>query len=89
MCTYRRAKEEQEEIQRRWSVVSQYHPCLARAPHLQDVPGPRGGHGALDDPPPARGLHSSTSQLNLSRFWHKIHPRHPLIPLDTHQTPPR
>jgi len=25
-----------------------------------------------------RGLHSSTSQLNLSRFYHKIHPKHPL-----------
>jgi hypothetical protein len=31
-----------------------------------------------------RGLHSSTSQLNLSRFWHKIHPGHPLILPDTH-----
>jgi len=27
-----------------------------------------------------RGLHSSTSQLNLSRFSDKIHPKHPLIP---------
>ena len=36
-----------------------------------------------------RGLHSSTFQLNLSRFWHKIHPRHPLIPPDTPYTPPR
>ena len=26
-----------------------------------------------------RGLHSSTSQLNLSRFSDKIHPKHPLI----------
>jgi len=24
-----------------------------------------------------RGLYSPTSQLNLSRFWHKIHPKHP------------
>jgi ATP-binding cassette subfamily F protein 2 len=30
-----------------------------------------------------RGLHSSTSQLNLSRFWHKIHANHPLILLNT------
>ena len=27
-----------------------------------------------------RGLHSSTSQLNLSQFSHKTHPRHPLLP---------
>ena len=25
-----------------------------------------------------RGLHSSTFQLILSRFWHKLHPNHPL-----------
>ena len=35
-----------------------------------------------------RGLHSSTSQLNLSRFCHKIHPNpppiHPKHPLNTH-----
>ena len=31
-----------------------------------------------------RGLHSSTFQLNLTRFWHTIHPRPPLIPPDTH-----
>jgi hypothetical protein len=31
-----------------------------------------------------RGLHSSTSQLNLSRFSHEIHPKRPLIP---HNTP--
>jgi hypothetical protein len=30
-----------------------------------------------------RGLHSSTFQLNLSRFWHKMHPMHPLILLNT------
>jgi len=30
-----------------------------------------------------RGLHSSTSLLNLSRFWHKIHSQHPLILLNT------
>jgi hypothetical protein len=30
-----------------------------------------------------RGLHSFTSQLNLSRFLHKIHPEHPLILLNT------
>ena len=28
-------------------------------------------------------LHSSTFQLNLSRFRHKIHPRHPLESPDT------
>jgi len=27
-----------------------------------------------------RGLHSSTFQLDLSPFWHKIHPEHPRIP---------
>jgi hypothetical protein len=32
---------------------------------------------------PGRGLHSSTFQLNLSQFPHKIHPRHPLIPPST------
>jgi len=31
-----------------------------------------------------RGLHSSTFQLNLSRFWHQIHPRDPLITPDPH-----
>ena len=30
-----------------------------------------------------RRLHSSTFQLNLSRFLHKIHPVYPLIPPDT------
>jgi len=30
-----------------------------------------------------RGLHSSTSQLNLSRFGHKITPKQPLIPRHT------
>ena len=30
-----------------------------------------------------RGLHSSTLQLNLSRFCHNIHPYHPLIPPNT------
>ena len=30
-----------------------------------------------------RGLHSSTFQLNLSRFRHKIHPEHPLMPPNT------
>jgi len=27
-----------------------------------------------------RGLHSSTSQPNLSRYLHQIHPKHPLTP---------
>ena len=30
-----------------------------------------------------RGSHSSTFQLNLSRFCHKIHPESLLIPADT------
>jgi len=30
-----------------------------------------------------RGSHSSTFQLNLSRFKHKIHPTHPLKSPDT------
>ena len=30
-----------------------------------------------------RGFHSSTSQLNLSRFLHLIHPKHPLVPPKT------
>jgi hypothetical protein len=30
-----------------------------------------------------RGLHSSTSQLNLSRFLHKIHPTHTPLLLNT------
>jgi hypothetical protein len=36
-----------------------------------------------------RGLHSSTSQLNLGRFWHKFHLKHPLTPANTSLTPPR
>jgi hypothetical protein len=35
-----------------------------------------------------RGLHSSTFQLNLSRFGHKLHPKHPLITPDTAYSPP-
>jgi NAD(P)-dependent dehydrogenase (short-subunit alcohol dehydrogenase family) len=30
-----------------------------------------------------RGLHSSTSQLNVSRVCHKAHPTHSLTPPDT------
>jgi len=37
---------------------------------------------------PGRGLHSFTSQLNLSRFLRTIHPKHPLIRPDTFKTPP-
>ena len=33
--------------------------------------------------PNGRGLHSSTFQLNLSRFGHKVHPNHPLTPTHT------
>jgi len=54
-----------------------------------------GGVGLMDDPDDAslkymgdaaegRGLSSSTFQLNLSRLRHKMHPRHPMIPPDTH-----
>ena len=35
-----------------------------------------------------RGLHSSTFQLNLSRFRRKIHTRDPVISADTPQTSP-
>jgi hypothetical protein len=35
-----------------------------------------------------RSLHSSIHQLNLSRFSHKIHPKHPQIPIKTPLTPP-
>jgi len=34
-----------------------------------------------------RGLHSSTFQLNMSRFRPKIHPRHRLTPLTPPNTP--
>jgi len=34
-----------------------------------------------------RDLNSSTFQLNLSRFCHKIHPKHPLTPPDTPRHP--
>ena len=36
-----------------------------------------------------RGLHSSTIQLNLSRFCHRIYSKYPLIPLNICQTPPK
>jgi len=41
-----------------------------------------------DNPRQGRGLHPSTFQLNLSRFWHNIHPKHTLIPPNTSYTPP-
>jgi len=34
-----------------------------------------------------RGLHSSTFQLNLSRFRHKTHPPHPILPANACYTP--
>jgi len=34
-----------------------------------------------------KGLPSSTFQPNLSCFWYKIHPKHPIIPLHTQKTP--
>jgi hypothetical protein len=36
-----------------------------------------------------RGLHSSTSQINLSRFWQQTHPKHSVIPPDTALTSPK
>ena len=41
------------------------------------------GGMSAEDAAAGRGLHSSTSQLNLSRIRHKIHPKHPLILLNT------
>ena len=43
-----------------------------------------GGRGGAK----GRGAHSSTFQLNLSRFRHNTHPGHPLITPDTPDTPP-
>ena len=40
----------------------------------------RGDGGALAA---GRSLHSSTFQLNLSRFAYKTHPKYPLIPSQT------
>jgi hypothetical protein len=34
------------------------------------------------------GLHSSTFQLNVRRFWNLMYPTHPLIPPDTSQMSP-
>ena len=45
--------------------------------------------GAVPPQPQGRGSHSSTSQLNLSRFGHKIHPKQSLIPPNTPKTPPK
>jgi hypothetical protein len=39
--------------------------------------------------PAARGLHSSSFQLNLSRFLHQIHPKHTLIPPNHPYTTPK
>jgi hypothetical protein len=45
--------------------------------------------GAANAAIAGRGLHSSTFQLNLSRFpRHKIHRKHPLLTPDTPQIPP-
>ena len=50
--------------------------------YCSELPGnPRFGHQSFDDF--GRGLHPSTSHLDLSRFFHKIHPKYPLIPPDT------
>jgi len=46
---------------------------------------PRSRLGVLDVV--GRGLHSSTFLLNLSRFRHKMTPKHPLICPDTSSTP--
>ena len=39
--------------------------------------------------PSFRGLHAFTFQLNLSRFCHKIHSKHPLIPRNAPYAPPK
>ena len=36
-----------------------------------------------------RSLHSPTFQLNLSRFWPKTNPKHPLLTHDTPSIPPK
>ena len=36
-----------------------------------------------------RGLRLPTFQLNMSCFRHKIHPKHPLSPLNNIHTPPK
>jgi hypothetical protein len=38
-------------------------------------------------PVTGRGLHSSTSQLNLVQFRHKIHTTYPLMPSNTPRIP--
>ena len=40
-------------------------------------------------PPTRRGLDLFAFQLNLSRFWHKMHPKLPRPPRNTSQTPPK
>ena len=59
---------------------------LLRGMSLEECPPPEslmlGGSGAGAGGG-GRGLHSSTVQLNLSRFCHKIHPENPRIPPDT------
>jgi hypothetical protein len=60
-----------------------------KAPGGQEVES--GGAGAVTAPRmevPGRGLHSSTFQLNLSRFLYTVHPKHPLIPPRPLKHPP-
>ena len=54
------------------------------------TPAERDGGGSFGTAPAAlgngasgRGLHSSPFQLNLSRFWHKLRQKHPLVTPDT------
>ena len=57
--------------------------AVAAAPAGGARVNPRKGRGSG-----GRGLHSSTSQLNVSRFSHKTHPTHPVIPPNISHTPP-
>ena len=49
--------------------------------------GAYGGHLTTLPKDAGRGLHSSTFQLNLSPFRHRIHNEHRLVPPDTSYTP--
>jgi hypothetical protein len=51
------------------------------APPPPPLPPPLPDDAATAVVPGVRGLHSSTFQLNLSRFRHKTPPQHPLRPL--------
>ena len=82
----------------RSSSSSTRHSCMARyrlfvCSYATRTPDParwacHSSHRACTRSASSRGLHSSTSQLSLSRFRHKIHPIHLLIPANTCYTPP-